>query len=386
MAMFAILPWCRIDRDCRVGDVAIIPWCREAPIEGAGDAVRSQLARVLACYSDIEGHPVSQAAIARFGERPLGEDLDPGEIEVVYEAVQLACFAGLASRQFFVPDAPCNSDVFILHMQRQDEPDFVAIRTRRRDGNTWNAWSLNRLHFTVPPHVSPIDRVPLDGPLLEGLVAFGGASASDWARWQHALSCFNQANTDSETVRYQVEWGLLCSAFERLLDAKPDYEDVAARFTRTLVPSQSAMAIAARRRIPRWSDQNAPLRSEWLKEFYRVRGDFAHGRLETRQPMAWQPNEHLVLAAIAFPLLVRSLLRGAGLYELTHDDQGAIEAFEDFADRPFFERPPDPQGSMDSWWSRSFREAKGKITRQRAIRELGPVLERLAEQGDTTEQ
>jgi hypothetical protein len=78
------------------------------------------------------------------------------------------------------------------------------------------------------------------------------------------------------------------------------------------------------------------VRFEWLSEFYRVRGDFAHGRLTTRQPMVWNATEHLALAAIAFPFVVRCLLQRAGAYTLTRDDIAAIETFEPFADQAAF--------------------------------------------------
>ena len=65
-------------------------------------------------------------------------------------------------------------------------------------------------------------------------------------------------------------------------------------------------------------------------------GDFAHGRLTTRQPMVWNATEHLALAAIAFPFVVRCLLQRAGAYTLTRDDIAAIETFEPFADQAAF--------------------------------------------------
>src|SRR6266446_4546431 len=53
------------------------------------------------------------------------------------------CFTGLAGREFFTPEAQCNSDVFLLYMQRHEDADFVAIRTRRHEGHTWSAWPLD---------------------------------------------------------------------------------------------------------------------------------------------------------------------------------------------------------------------------------------------------
>jgi len=235
-----------------------------------------------------------------------------------------------------------------------------VLRTWRREGYTWSLWTLDSVVVSVPAHVRPVRFVPLDLPLLEALVAFARRGGSEWGRWQHALSCFNQANTDSDAFRYQVEWGLLCSAFERLLDAAPDYEDVAGKFVKSMTPSKPLLARDARRRIDRWKDPAAPVRLEWLKEFYRVRGDFAHGRLTTRQQMAWAPREHLMLAAIAFPLLVRCLLQGAGAYTLARGDLAVVEAFESFADQAgFLAPPPDSRGSIDTWWTRILGQRGG---------------------------
>src|SRR2546427_359779 len=163
-----------------------------------------------------------------------------------------------------------------IYVQRLENADFIAIRTRRREGHTWSAWPLDSVVMSVPAHVSPVRLVSLDPRLLDALVAIARRGDPDWGRWQHALSCFNQGNTDSDAFRYQVEWGLLCSAFERLLDAASDYDDVAAKFAGTMVPSSPLLARDARRRIDRWKDPGASVRFEWLREFYRVRGDFAH--------------------------------------------------------------------------------------------------------------
>ena len=357
--MLPIMPWCRIDRVYDIGDITIIPY--HGRLEDVDELVQRALGRVLSTYRDIQGRPVDHAAIVRYAGKRFGADLVAEEIESAYEGVQIACFAGLAGREFFTPEAPCNSDVFLLYMQRLDKDDFVAIRTRRREGHTWSAWPLDSVVMSVPTHVSPVRIVPLDTRLLDALVAFARRGGPEWGRWQHALSCFNQANTDSDAFRYQVEWSLMCSAFERLLDAASDYDDVAAKFAKTMVPSRPLLAGDAQRRIDRWKDLAAPVRLEWLKEFYRVRGDFAHGRLVTRQPMAWSAPEHLMLAAIAFPLLVRCLLQGAGAYSLPRNDFAAVDVFESFADQPdFLQLPLNARNSMDSWWTRMLDRAKSR--------------------------
>jgi hypothetical protein len=82
------------------------------------DTVQEALARVLHTYRDIEGRPVAHAAVVRYANTPFGNDLPPDKIESAYEWVQLACFVALAGRDFFTPETPCNSDVFLLYMQK----------------------------------------------------------------------------------------------------------------------------------------------------------------------------------------------------------------------------------------------------------------------------
>ena len=249
--MLPIMPWCRIDRPYRVGDIIIVPY--RGHLDGVDDAVQRHLGRVLATYRTIEGKPIDHAAVVLYADKPFGTDLTAVETESLYDWVQLACFAGLAGRQFLTPEAQCNSDVFVLYMQRLQEEQFVAIRTRRRDGHAWDLRLLDSVVMTVPSHVSPVRFVSLDPDLLGALVAFARSGGPDWDSWQHALSCFNQANTDSDSFRYQVEWGLLASAFERLLDAAPKAEDVAGKFTKAMVPSKPLLAGEEDHRGSGWS-------------------------------------------------------------------------------------------------------------------------------------
>ncbi len=57
--------------------------------------------------------------------------------------------------------------------------------------------------------------------------------------------------------------------------------------------------------------------------------------------MAWTQEEHLTLAAVVFPILVRRLSEDARVYALTDDDLAAIDALEPFADQAFLAPPPE---------------------------------------------
>lgn len=373
MCMLAFMPWCGIDKAYDVGCVRLVPFERHTPIEEVDDAGQCRVNTILGSYKTIEGRPVDRASLVRFVNKAPLADLNEEETATLHELVTLACFCGLANRQYLNSlGSYCNSDCFALYFQKFDKADFTAITTRRREGQTLSGWPIDHIAVTIPVHCHPVREVKLDENLLKGLMCQREkCDDNEWARWQNALTCFNHANTDSDNIRHQVEWVLLSGAFEHILGARAEAKDVATEFVKAVTPGEPLLARNASRRSNQWQDNGQGLRYEWMREFYRIRGDFAHGRLNTRQPAAWNPREHLVLATIAFPLVVRCLLKKVGCYELTDDDRAQNEAFERLADTADFLKPPaDQRNSLDSHWSRLCSEWKSKLVVQRAIKEL----------------
>lgn len=370
MSMLVFMPWCPLDNPYEVGDISILPFERQTPIDGLDDAGQCRVNTIMATYKDIEGKPVHKAAIVRYGSNSPTGDLTDDQIEIVQDLAVLACFSGLAKRQYFNSLGPyCNSDCFALHIQKFDKADFTALAVRRREGRTLSGWPIDDISITVPVHCHTIRQVSLDVDLLKALADHRAQlNDGEWARWQNAISCFNQANTDSDNVRYQVEWVLLCSAFEHLLSAKPNAKDVACKFAKAFEPSKELLAKDATRLSNQPKNDGKSVRYEWMREFYRTRGDFAHGKLNTQQATAWNPLEHLVLATIAFPLLVKSFLNKACRYKLTGHDQAQIDVFEKFADtHDFLRPPPDQKNSLDSHWKRPVNDRLMKIAFAKAF-------------------
>jgi hypothetical protein len=360
MPLLQFMPWCPIDKPHTVGEITLLPFRRDQPTPGADELTTCQIRAVLASYKDLEGHPVSPACLVRYGDRSLLSELMDDEVEATRDWVSLACFSALAKRAYFNPVGPyCNADSFVLYGQKfSGEPSFTGITSRRREGRTIDARPLADTAFSIPVHASTIRRVSLDGDLLAALVAFQNDAPEEWGRWQSAIACFNQANTDNDAVSYQAEWVLLCGAFERILGAKPKAEDVAEEFAAKMAPADPTLASSAKRGSSKWSGSTTHLRHEWMKQFYGIRGDFAHGKLVTGRPGVWKPLEHLVLATIAFPLLVRCLLVQNGKCALTEDDQAGVDVFERLSDKEFLTPPPDQVGSHDSVLSRLVASAK----------------------------
>jgi hypothetical protein len=360
MPTLHFMPWCRIDKAISVGEIEVFPFHVDSAIEGVDTSATAYVKAILATYRNIEGSPIDHCALIRYADKHVIADLAPAEIEALHDLIEVLCFSSLADRELFNQMGPySNAACFTFYGQRfGGEPGFTAITSRRRDGRTLSGRWLRETQITIPVHVADMDRVKADERLLSAILAYRQrANPTEWSGWQNAVSCFNQANTDDDAVRYQSEWTLLAGAFERILDAKPNAEDVADKFACAVVPRTTLTVGSAKRKPVKSKDLGLPVRHEWMREFYRIRGDFAHGRLDSSQPATWAPLEHLVLASIGFPLLVRVCLARAGLYSFTDDDLTVLDSFEALADADFLVAPDDQRHSMDSVWQRLRREA-----------------------------
>jgi hypothetical protein len=369
MSMLLFMPWCRIDRPYQAGRVTLVPYDRGIG-SNLSDSVQSTVHAILTAYKTIDGKPVDRAALLQYGDKQLVEDLTEKEIAHVRDIVTLVAFCGLATREYFNPLGNyCNSDCFSLFVQKFSDAEFTALRTRRREGHTLSGWPIKDISITVPAHCQTVSVVGISGTLLTALENYEAKDSNfNWARWQSALACFNQANTDADTVSYQVEWILMCSAFEHLLSAKSNARDVADKFSKALAINAPLAVRNARRRSSNRLDPDNAIHYEWMREFYRIRGDFAHGKLRTHQTAVWNEMEHLVLAAIAFPLVIKCLLAKSKNYKPTDEDQAQIAAFEEFADTPNFMDPPAEQRrSLDSSWKRVCAQHRSELTISKAV-------------------
>ncbi len=376
MALLQFMPWCQMKKAYKMGEIDLIPYSRSNSTGEFSPETVELIDQILSPYKDIRGRSINKCTIIQYGENDILDDLTEEQMEVTRELVQLVAFSGLANRD---SGSYCNLDCFSVYGQRRSSKNkkMIAIISRRRGGRALLAVPIDEVVFSVPPHVSSIKGVDLDEPLLEALGSFReSANPNDWPRLQNAISSFNLANTDSELFNYQTEWILLCSAFERVLGAKSNDKDIATKFTSAITPANGILAPTSRRKIERWQTER-PLRYEWMAEFYRVRNDFAHGKLSTRQPIAWNHSEHIFLACIGFPLLVRSILANDSIYNLSETEQSEINALEVLMDQPdFLSEPPDASSILDTYWSKYVSKAENEIFWQKMEEKLKEYMDK----------
>jgi hypothetical protein len=277
---------------------------------------------VLSDFVGISGQPVGKFAIVSLRNAILLDYLlDPVDVAAIRDYIDIACLSGLSDREFLGPAEPyCNSDCFLLYERRFDSMTGVrAPIFRRRDSTPFGPAAGPAMRVHVPFHAAVVPRVSLDESFFRALANFREivVTSPDFERrtgWQEAIYCFNRANTDSESMSAHLEWVLMSSALERILRARSNGDAVAKRFVEAIVPKK-----------PQLYFDLAILR-DWLREFYRLRGDFAHGRIRSRIPRRWESWHHLLFAAIAFPLLTKALLENEKSYVFTENDHCQLAA------------------------------------------------------------
>jgi hypothetical protein len=182
------------------------------------------------------------------------------------------------------------------------------------------------------------------------------------------------ANTDADYVRENVEVMLAANAFQRALDCKSTKDvELADNLAKSFVPSNPVPLLSGRlatqkNQIP----ASNSVREVWVRDLYRLRNDLGHGKVTPLYPSIWTIREHLLLAALAFPLLVKSIFSSVGAYTLIDRDIASIEAFERLAVAPDL-MAWSPAGECT--WSRILLDALNEITFKRkaeAIARLFP--------------
>ena len=319
------MPWCQLDQQYDVGPVALIPFSRDHPPANLEPEIIQAVHAILADFIAVDGRPVTRWVIIGLEGRVLVEGLETRTaFDTIYDHAQMACLSSLERREYLGRAEPySNSECFALYARQYRDGAAVAPPIFRRD-ITRMGLAGDALRVQIPVQTVAVPRPILNEALYCALAELRSRLVEDervdkWAVWAESIYSFNLANTDREGISGHMEWVLMSSAFERLLRARPSARDVAEKLVAALLSSDSPNIFASE------------VIHDWAKEFYRLRNDFAHGKLRTRQPRSWNSACHLLLGAIAFPLLVKNLLEHEGVYRPTENDRCEVAAFARFA-------------------------------------------------------
>jgi hypothetical protein len=324
--MLTFFPWVTLRSRVDVGPFGLEPWDAEAPGE-------EWVKRVLAPYRGHPNRPVSKATVvSRRGT--VGEQWDDKVVEEFFRLRELISFVALTRRRFFQHSGYINDVSLRAVVQRVDwkQGGGVTRHSRRRDGRRI-VYSVEGVYrVDAPEQVEAEATLDLDGDLVNALwkVLSKGDACSTWL--ENAITLFNLANTDDDTVREHTEIVLMVSSAQAL-PRLHEFEEgkVATAFAKVLdevLGPTKEVASLPKSRDTGSVRKGMGLRELWFRDLYRTRGSIAHGALSPGENRRWSLREHLLLASHIIPLTVLAELSKAGCYTLTDGDRDGIHAFD----------------------------------------------------------
>jgi len=224
-----------------------------------------------------------------------------------------------------------------------------------------------------PFHISDWCELPkdLDCDLLEA-VERAVQREELWSRLGEATRLFVGANTDSPDIGMHAELIDVISAFSRLANEWNDKGTVkgfveALQATRTRSRNSSGPKLTDTR-VKAVIANDEAIRALWLKDAYILRSQFGHARVEALgyRPI-WTEREHLLLAAVAFPLYTKAVLEQEGLYRMSERDMIMNRAFDDLALLEPFAQETDDESSA---WSTALSKVQIQALAERIEREF----------------
>jgi hypothetical protein len=243
----------------------------------------------LAPYRVSGKYPIRECTVLCLSDRPPIAIASEDEWGSLFPLVDALTFAALANRRFFGHDYWNKDDLTFVVQGVQERGRGTLLDVRRRDGTT-RVHVTRDAHIVVQPRHVLSRRVEIDPALLSAATS---AMLGDERNLQEALISFNAANSDSPDVARETELVLMNGALERLfqIDVGKEHALVGA-FMAHITPTESLAPVDVHRIVATHAfrqrfDNVSTVRECWVRDFYRLRNDHAHGRRHASYPSCW---------------------------------------------------------------------------------------------------
>lgn len=373
MSMLAFFPWLKLNKDDEEIDlekVKLIPYIKgKLPGKGRNE-VQLTCDKIFEPYivsiikptedSPTQLESINDCTILLLKDKELFQDYDEDEKTFLFSIAEIIAFSGISKREYFVGNLGfyCNRDDFtFIILGFRENPAGVQIATRRRDGKM-TSYISEDVYKVLRPHNIKYGFLPVkfDIPLIKSLlIAQEKLDGENWSLFADAIFHFNRANTDSDQITQHQEVVLIISAFERLLDCNRGKEnELVKKFLDTFKPEENLyITKSTRTKDSKSKNSNETLRERWMRDFFRLRGEYAHGKKTSKKNAIWKTHEHLLLGSYLFPLVVKCKLKKDGFYTLSEEDTCDINVFEGLANADLF---TNTQKWNDIRWNSCFKQ------------------------------
>ena len=326
------LPWLKLSASAEVNGVSLWPFPLEINSFHLSEDFKAQLRRIFDSYKDLQGNPISELAVVSFRNEPF-KDLLPEEAEKIADFIRLFSFSILTENDYYRQAGRYfNSSHFQhFHQRFQLGSRWIAPQTRRREGITLHGgYQHGELKFTMPLQTVTSQEARANASLLQSLVGFVEGGTADAAAVRQTVNWFFLANSDSDSVSWQIEIIMMGSAFEALLQVQDAPGKKAALMDKLPTLFTGCLTKEVKRVGTDGKQATRSRKVWWMDEFYWLRNKIVHGGGIELKRMTWDIDEHLTIAAMILAIAVKLKLAQNGIYQLEAHDNADADAIDLF--------------------------------------------------------
>ena len=272
----------------------------------------------------------------------------------------------MAGRRFIgaFPDDYTASGHYQAIIQSFREPfgGGISLTHRRKGGHSNVTMGQTDIRFFLPDYLVSQGVATIDVALLQALDQVRSLPQTIHEHVDASVVQFLLANSDSPDVSLDVLSIATYAALERVSNSSQRLDDIQAKLpTIFSIVESSPWTAQLRDELHACAENGHSLLHSWLNHLYRLRGNLAHGKPEYWVPNDWNQQDHLVVGAFIYPLVLKCLLAAHGLYSLKDEDVARVIGMEALlGDKPFYAaRTGWEESELDvrarSGWVRQFK-------------------------------
>jgi hypothetical protein len=335
------MPWVTLPSSVRVGRFRFCP-LRVNDVRTVVDQnMVKTVESALKCYVQKNGKHNESCTIVLRARHQQAWNIPREHWDHANNAAKTLALACLAEQRFLEGHFSPHLNATMFHLVGQGviagSDQIAPFFPRRGGGLQIGGLRFKDVIFQRPPQIEGTGCHTINECLLRALEKARRSKASAAGAIDSSLEVFLLANAETP----ELDWGscimLSAIAFERLLEpSNGSAQALASAFADYWEPF-SRLPIAKAKRIKpdeRYvSEQNEwPLHRKWMKELYEARSAAAHQGRRSEFSQNWSEWQHLVIAAFAYPLIVKLRLAEDGFYSPSDRELGAYEAFDQLLD------------------------------------------------------
>lgn len=259
-------------------------------------------------------------------------------------AVKVLAFACLAEQRFFEGffSPHLNSSMFKLFGQPiSTQSERISLRLHRRGMPLLvGGLKFTDLTFQQPTQAAFTECKIVPPDLLRSISVVARSNGELWHAAHRSIDLFLLAHSESPDVPADTAVMLAAMGFEQLL--RPNQrtaQGLAEAFSLLWQPYSSKTLIESKSVKPdeKYNSEQAnwAIHRKWMKELYESRSASAHLGVKNDFSRNWRVEQHLIISAFVFPLCLKKKLSQEGLYELTDDDIGSMQALDELLESGF---------------------------------------------------